>query len=368
MIAVRALLAASIRPSEPRRDPTTGRAGLLDLERQRATLTQYLVGLATLTIGLIGIVSAPSEEYDGIGVVIVVAVSLTTVPVALRWFLGGWPAPHALVAYVVYADVAITICLLLKQDLLTAIGGTVLFAVVTTFAVITVPPLVSSLHMMAAVLVLGIVAVRAVLNDAASNWVVAAHTLTMLLMFSAPLILIIYVSELRSRARESLVDPLTGLRNRRGLLAAVDAIVLTAPKNRPNVMCVVVLDVDGMKKVNDTFGHHTGDAVLLDLTQHLRALTANDWVVARLGGDEFTCVTVGAESATQVRGEELVAALSGARMISGLSVSVGSATTEVHAGGSEQAVLHLLRTADAEMYRAKSARRQGGDHRDSARG
>ncbi|MGU3437520.1 diguanylate cyclase [Actinomycetes bacterium M1A6_2h] len=367
MIDVRALLAASFRSSGPGRRESAGGPVLLDLDRGRAAIAQYLIGVGTLIIGAIGMVSAPSEEYSGIGVVIVVGISLTTVPVSARWFFGGWPTPKALIAYVVYADVAIAVCLLIKQDLLTAIGGTVLFAVVTTFAVIAVSPLVCSLHMVASIVVLAIVAVRALLNDAASNWVVAAHSLTMLLMFSAPFVLVIYVSELRSRAHESLVDPLTGLRNRRGLLAAVDAIVVTAPKDQSNSMCAVVLDVDGMKRVNDTFGHHTGDAVLLDLTQHLRASAARDWVVARLGGDEFACVTVGDTTNTQTRAHELVGALSAARMISGLSVSVGTACTEVHAGGSEQALLLLLRNADAEMYRAKNARRQGGGHRDSAR-
>ncbi|WP_157226118.1 GGDEF domain-containing protein [Rhodococcus sp. AW25M09] len=324
--------------------------------------------MATVTIGLIGLLSAPTEEYDGIGVIVVVLVSLTTFPVSLRWFFGGWPTPKALVAYVVYADVSIGTCLLLKQELLTAIGGTVLFAVVTMFAVIAVRPSVYWVHMATNVVVLAIVSVRAALNDAASPGVVAAHTLTMLLMFAAPMILVIYVSELRSRAQESLVDPLTGLCNRRGLVAAVETVFLTSQKDRSAEMSAVVLDVDGLKRVNDTLGHHTGDAVLVDLAQHLRAVTSNKWVVARLGGDEFACVSVAEPGTTEPRIEALVAALSDTRMISGLSVSVGSATTEAHVGGSKQAIQLLLRTADAEMYRAKSTRRQSGDYSGSAPG
>lgn len=364
MIAVRALFAESVHPSESRRENPV----VLDLDAGRVKITQFFIGAATVVIGLIGLLSAPSEEYDGIGVVVVVLVSLTTFPVSLRWFIGGWPTPKALVAYVVYADVSIGACLLLKQDLLTAIGGTVLFAVVTMFAVIAVRPLVYWMHMAATVLVLAIVCVRAALNDAASGWVVIAHSLTMLLMFGAPMILVIYVSELRSRAQQSLVDPLTGLRNRRGLFAAVETILLTSHKDRSAQMSAVVLDVDGMKHVNDTFGHHTGDAVLVDLAQHLRAVTSHSWVVARLGGDEFACVSVAEPGTTEPRIEALVAALSDTRVMSGLSVSVGSASTEVGVGDSEQAILLLLRTADAEMYRAKSARRQSGDYRGSVQG
>ena len=363
MIAVRSLFAESVHPSESRR----GNPVVLDLDAGRVSIAQFFIGMATVIIGLIGLLSAPTEEYDGIGVVFVVLVSLTTFPVSLRWFIGGWPSPKALVAYVVYADVSIGACLLLKQDLLTAIGGTVLFAVVTMFAVIAVRPPVYWMHMAATVVVLVIVSVRAALNDAASVLVVAAHSLTMLLMFAAPMILVIYVSELRSRAKQSLVDPLTGLRNRRGLFAAVETTFLGSQKDRSAVMSAVVLDVDGMKHVNDTLGHHTGDAVLVDLAQHLRAVTAHEWVVARLGGDEFACVSVAEPGTTEPRIEALVAALSDTRMISGLSVSVGSATTDVSVGDAEQAVLLLLRTADAEMYRAKSARRQA-DYGGSAPG
>lgn len=362
MIAVRALF-AEFHPSESRRDNPV----VLDLDGGRVKITQFFIGLATVIIGLIGLLSAPTEEYDGIGVVVVVLVSLTTLPVSLRWFLGGWPSSKLLVAYVIYADVSIGACLLLKQDLLTAIGGTVLFAVVTTFAVIAVRPLVYWVHMAATVAVLVIVSVRAALNEAASMWVVAAHALTMLLMFAAPMVLVIYVSELRSRAQQSLVDPLTGLCNRRGLFAAVDIVLLDAHKDRSVEMSAVVLDVDGMKHLNDTFGHHTGDAVLVDLAQHLRTVTADKWVVARLGGDEFACVCVAEPGTTEPGVEALVAALSDTRMLSGLSVSVGSATTETHSEGSEQAVLGLLRTADGAMYRAKSARKQI-DHRGSAPG
>jgi diguanylate cyclase (GGDEF)-like protein len=119
--------------------------------------------------------------------------------------------------------------------------------------------------------------------------------------------------------------------------------------------------------VNDTFGHHTGDAVLIDLAQHLRALTSNSWVAARLGGDEFACVTVGEPEPTRKRVDDLVASLRSARMISGLSVSVGSASTDLDHADSEQAILLLLRVADAEMYRFKDGRRAR-LRRDSARG
>lgn len=154
-------------------------------------------------------------------------------------------------AFVLYSDLSITVCLVLKEDYLTAIGGTALLAVVTTLAVIALPPPPCVVHMAWSVVVLAAMAARAAVTDSASGWVIASHVVTMVLMFSAPMLLVIYVGELRSRARESLVDPLTGLHNRRGLFAAVDAIVVTSGAGAPSVMAAVVVDIDGMKGVND---------------------------------------------------------------------------------------------------------------------
>ena len=240
-----------------------------------------------LAIGAIGLLSAPSEEYSGGRVVVVVAVSISALPVAVRWFVGGWPSPRWLIAFIVYSDVSITVCLLLKDTEITAIGGTVLFAVVTTLAVVAVPLLPCLLHMLYSAVVLGVVALMTVRSDAASGWVVAAHSLTMLLMFSAPLILMVYVRELRSRARESLVDSLTGLHNRRGLFAAVTAITVTMQRIEPTVLCAVAIDVDGMKGVNDTYGHEIGDLALRNFSQILLSELGPSDVLARWGGEEF---------------------------------------------------------------------------------
>ncbi|MGB3373325.1 MAG: GGDEF domain-containing protein, partial [Rhodococcus sp. (in: high G+C Gram-positive bacteria)] len=132
-------------------------------------------------------------------------------------------------------------------------------------------------------------------------------------------------------------------------------------------LCAVVVDVDGMKGVNDTYGHHTGDAVLVDLAQHLRALAVNHWIVARLGGDEFACVSIGRPSDIAVRSDELVSSLTCARMISGLTVSVGAATVSISIGDDEQqSARDALRLADAEMYRVKGSRKRILGHNDTA--
>ena len=85
---------------------------------------------------------------------------------------------------------------------------------------------------------------------------------------------------------EAQVDELTGLTNRRGFHANLQAI-LNNRRGRNDPFAMVFLDLDGFKEVNDTWGHQAGDAVLAEVASRISGkLRAGD-IVARLGGDEF---------------------------------------------------------------------------------
>ncbi|KQS57022.1 hypothetical protein ASG36_18730 [Geodermatophilus sp. Leaf369] len=92
----------------------------------------------------------------------------------------------------------------------------------------------------------------------------------------------LHTSEQRARH-----DPLTGLANRRGLQDAFDALVLTPVAAGAVVGRLAVLDVDDFKHVNDTFGHETGDRLLVAVGRRLAEAVAGHGTVARSGGDEF---------------------------------------------------------------------------------
>lgn len=102
----------------------------------------------------------------------------------------------------------------------------------------------------------------------------------------------------RVRELEQLVwsDPLTGLLNRRGLEEALTREEARAGRDG-NPIAVVLLDVDGLKAVNDGHGHAAGDALLRTLGLALRAGARASDVVARLGGDEFAALLPGADQA-----------------------------------------------------------------------
>ena len=86
--------------------------------------------------------------------------------------------------------------------------------------------------------------------------------------------------------RLAMIDPLTGLHNRRYALPQLDAIADRARTNA-SVFAVMVVDLDRFKSVNDRFGHAAGDAVLVEVARRLKTNLREDDLLARIGGEEF---------------------------------------------------------------------------------
>jgi diguanylate cyclase (GGDEF)-like protein len=154
--------------------------------------------------------------------------------------------------------------------------------------------------------------------------------------------------QLEATLREAETDPLTGLRNRRAWRRACE--VEEGRHHRlGDHASIVMLDLDGLKQVNDRDGHAAGDAMLQRAAGVIRAGCRRTDVVARLGGDEFGVLcpqTTAAEVAHVV--ERLRAELDSAD----LSAGIGSATLDqVGSMGETEAI------ADAAMYADKRLRR-----------
>jgi diguanylate cyclase (GGDEF)-like protein len=148
----------------------------------------------------------------------------------------------------------------------------------------------------------------------------------------------------------SHTDSLTGLGNRRKLMADLQTAVAA---RQPTVL--VLLDLDGFKSYNDTFGHGAGDALLARLGQRLQESLGRHGTAYRPGGDEF-CVIAPAASDTAASLEALaVQALSEQSDLFAVSASSGA----VLLGGEAQSVADALHLAEQRMYAQKAGGRTG---------
>ena len=157
---------------------------------------------------------------------------------------------------------------------------------------------------------------------------------------------------MQEKERLAVHDGLTDAFNRGYLEVAIDRTSKEVRRNGGEVS-IVFVDVDGMKDVNDTYGHEAGDRLLVDLARLLNESCRESDVVARYGGDEFVVLMpgTGAAGARQVTGkvEAAIAARNAAAEAPYLSASTGA-----HTAGAE-GVDSLLREADRRMYEAKRA-------------
>jgi diguanylate cyclase (GGDEF)-like protein len=89
----------------------------------------------------------------------------------------------------------------------------------------------------------------------------------------------------------SLTDELTGLNNRRGFMILATALLKFA-KRAEHPLCLLYIDMDSLKSINDTYGHAAGDASLTHFATILSETFRDSDVIARLGGDEFVVLTI----------------------------------------------------------------------------
>lgn len=156
----------------------------------------------------------------------------------------------------------------------------------------------------------------------------------------------------------SIQDDLTGLHNRRGFLVLAEQQLKNARRNRSPFL-VLFIDLDGLKHVNDTYGHAEGNRALVEAANVLRDCFRQSDVLARLGGDEFVALTItSATSDEQTVRERLNAALAQVNAKPDRAYPLGFSVGILSCPPDEMTPVEtLLERADALMYEEKRKKR-----------
>ncbi len=162
---------------------------------------------------------------------------------------------------------------------------------------------------------------------------------------------------------EAMTDPLTQILNRRGFNQLGERRLRTAVE-RGLPICAIMIDLDGFKQVNDTFGHDAGDLILTEVAKLLRGNIDSSDLIGRLGGDEFAILQINVNQEISKRIVKRVADACQGQTIqldagktTAISFSIGATTCDKPT--SKTLIADMLSAADEAMYTSKRAG-QGG--------
>jgi len=167
------------------------------------------------------------------------------------------------------------------------------------------------------------------------------------------------LQEIGELTRKAMLDSLTRLWNRQGIMEILERELQRARRTRLPV-CLALADIDHFKKINDTYGHVQGDLALVEVALRMRASARAYDAIGRYGGKEFLVVISDCDQATALRTAERMrvqvagADIDSARLPERVTLSVGVVCSHGHP---EVSAEQLIQAADEALYAAKRAGR-----------
>jgi diguanylate cyclase (GGDEF)-like protein len=196
-------------------------------------------------------------------------------------------------------------------------------------------------------------------HTAAHRWIIAIDGMLIVtvLLIRAVSAVQAQVTAQRQAEHQALHDPLTGLPNRRSISAGIERLLQRLDGSADRRVWVFLLDLDGFKWVNDSWGHDTGDQVVIEAGRRLRAATPAEIPVARVGGDEFLLAYAGDKAGALLLAEGIRGCFGRPYRVREaevpISASIGIAHADGDGGSAAVTAEALMRDADTAMYRAK---------------
>ncbi|MBM7417339.1 MULTISPECIES: diguanylate cyclase [Nocardiaceae] len=306
--------------------------------------------------------SLSSREADGPWWVFVVG-TVVSVALGVVWARGHFLTREWSLRFVMIADVTIAAVLLALPPSQIVVMSAALLVTVGNYANAFHGVRVFVCHELLALgIALCLFARLLVGTSVPVSAAVSTLVTVLVILFAASSLNHFFFTALRDDAARAFYDQLTGLRNRRGLLVDVEAMLRSArlvQGTDATVVSAVCLDLDAFKSVNDRFGHTIGDDVLRSAAARIGRVSF-DAVSARIGGEEFLVVVAGDETRGPSVARALLHAIHRDDDATPISASIGVASLPLTQARGDTAVLlnSLLDRADAAMYEAK---RQGGN-------
>lgn len=284
------------------------------------------------------------------------AIALSAVAMGIRWLRPPWLTHPQAVAFAVWLDLAIATVALTMSTSITALCIAAFLSVNGVYVAFLLGWRTLLAHLIFSGAIIAVIATQAVRTDRAQLW-----DMTMMLFPTVTWVIVVSLCggllvehgrrALRKTARSTHHDPLTGLRNRRGMYTAIKDSLAGAAE--PVTVVAAVCDIDKFKQLNDSAGHAAGDAALAEMARRLKSLASPNELTARIGGDELVLVAFAADPEDAV--EELLDRLAPLTIADAagvvLTASVGIAA--LSAADPHFTVDDVLRHADAAMYDAK---------------
>ncbi|WP_283277254.1 GGDEF domain-containing protein [Rhodococcus sp. IEGM 1381] len=245
----------------------------------------FLAGMCISAIHTPAGFSSSSAETFGHAVAAAMAVT------GAAWVRGPFPSEQVSRLFVLCLEFIGAGILLMLADPFVALPSAAALGIVGSYIAAFHGPKLFLAHQAWALLVAGILLARAVTAPSADVVLAWGYFSTLaLVLFSVPMLTQALLLLLRSDAANAFYDPLTGLRNRRGLAAAV-AERESKPLSGTAGAAVLVVDLDGFKLVNDRYGHELGDQVLRTTAEAILETFPPPAITARTGGEEFAIVS-----------------------------------------------------------------------------
>jgi diguanylate cyclase (GGDEF)-like protein/PAS domain S-box-containing protein len=162
----------------------------------------------------------------------------------------------------------------------------------------------------------------------------------------------------RELRRQAFHDGLTGLANRALFRDRLDHALARGERSHAP-LALLLVDLDGFKQINDSFGHDVGDQLLLQVAERFESITRASDTVARFGGDEFAVlIEDGSEAFAITVADRVLESLSRPAIVGDRTLTFGASIGIVaHAGDGSAGREELIRRADIAMYAAKKAGR-----------